>query len=268
MGQMISVVIPAYRAEGSIAGAIESAISQDTGGHELEVIVVVDGSPDGTLAEARRAATKADDAGRVRVLEQENAGPSVARNSGINAARGEVIAFLDADDRWLPGKLTAQLAALEADAGVDLVGCTKNGFHYRGKGRLFEPGFGALLGRNYFATSGVMARKAALNAAGLFDPRRRLSEDYELWLRMARRGKAILLNEPFVIYAPGGASSRLWAMERGELQTYRILWKASMIGTLTHKACRAWSLVRYLARAALRVKRSPMRRRDNRGQGQ
>ena len=70
---MISVVIPAYRAEKSIASAIKSVLAQDSGGRELEVVVVVDGSPDGTLAEARSAAEETTDPGRVRVLEQENA---------------------------------------------------------------------------------------------------------------------------------------------------------------------------------------------------
>jgi glycosyltransferase involved in cell wall biosynthesis len=246
---MISVVIPAYRAEKSIVSAIESALAQDSGGRELEVVVVVDGSPDGTLAKARSAAAGADDPGRVRVLEQKNAGPAAARNAGIVVARGEIIAFLDADDRWLPGKLAAQAAVLEADTAIDLVGCTKNGFHYRGKKRLFEPSFGELQWRNYFATSGVMARKAALEAAGLFDPRRRLSEDYELWLRIAHGGRVILLNEPYVAYATGGVSSRLWAMERGELETYRILWNEGMIGLADYEACRLWSLARYLVRA-------------------
>ncbi|MGA2545258.1 MAG: glycosyltransferase family A protein [Rectinemataceae bacterium] len=245
---MISVVIPAYRAEKSIASAIESVLAQDTGGRELEIVVVVDGGSDGTLAEARRAAKETAGPGRVRVLEQKNAGPAAARNAGIGAARGEIVAFLDADDRWLPGKLAAQTAVLEADTGIDLVGCTKNGFRYRGKKRLFEPGFGALLKRNYFATSGVMARKAALEAAGLFDPRRRLSEDYELWLRMAHGGRVVLLNEPYVVYATGGVSSQLWAMERGELETYRILWNEGMIGLADYEACRLWSLARFLAR--------------------
>jgi hypothetical protein len=93
-----------------------------------------------------------------------------------------------------------------------------------------------------------MARKPALEAAGLFDPRRRLSEDYELWLRIARRGRAVLLNEPYVLYAAGGISSRLWAMERGELETYRILRNEGMIGLAGYWACRLWSLARYLAR--------------------
>jgi glycosyltransferase involved in cell wall biosynthesis len=252
---MISVVIPAYRAEKSIASAIESALAQDTGGRELEVVVVVKGSLDGTLAEARHSAEGAADPGLVRVLEQKDSGPAAARNMGIVAARGEIVAFLDADDRWLPGKLEAQAAVLEGDAGIELVGCTKNGFHYRGKKRLFEPGFGALLRRNYFATSGVMARKAALEAAGLFNPRHQMSEDYELWLRIARRGRAVLLNEPFVVYAAGGASSRLWAMERGELETYRILWKKGMIGLAGYRACRLWSLARYLVRVGAVVLR-------------
>src|SRR4051812_20102412 len=94
----ITVIIPAYNSRRLVAGAIDSAFAQTYA--PLEVIVIDDGSQDGTaeIVEERYGS-------RVRLLSQANAGPSAARNAGIAIARGNWIAFLDADDVWIPEKL-------------------------------------------------------------------------------------------------------------------------------------------------------------------
>ena len=109
---LVSVIMPAYNALPYIGQAIQSVLDQDY--DALELIVVDDGSSDGTPDEARRFGE------RVRVIEQKNGGPAAARNCGARAARGELLAFLDADDVWLPGKVRAQVDYLthHADAGV------------------------------------------------------------------------------------------------------------------------------------------------------
>ena len=98
---LISVVVPAWRAEKTLAATLDSILSQTW--RELEVLVVDDASPDGTLALAQSYAAKEP---RVRVIAQpENGGVSKARNRGVREARGEWIAFLDSDDLWMPEKL-------------------------------------------------------------------------------------------------------------------------------------------------------------------
>ena len=94
----VSVIIPVFNGERTIAAAIDSALAQEFGG-EIEVMVVNDGSTDATatVLEAYR--------GRVTVLDRVNGGPAAARNAGVRASHGEYLAFLDADDIWLPGKL-------------------------------------------------------------------------------------------------------------------------------------------------------------------
>ena len=101
----VSTIIPAYNAESTIAEAIDSALSQSCQSHE--VIVVNDGSNDST---AEILATYGN---RIHVISQSNGGVAKARNAGIAVSRAKYLAFLDADDRWLPGKLSAMVGALE-----------------------------------------------------------------------------------------------------------------------------------------------------------
>ena len=110
----VSVIIPVFNGEATIAAAIDSALAQEFGG-DLEVIVVNDGSTDATssVLEAYR--------GRVTVLDRANGGPASARNVGVQASHGEYVAFLDADDIWMPRKLEKTLAALDSDSGVAMV---------------------------------------------------------------------------------------------------------------------------------------------------
>jgi glycosyltransferase involved in cell wall biosynthesis len=109
---LVSVMIGAYNAAPYLGEAIESALGQDY--EPLELIVVDDGSTDGTADVARSFPG-------VQVISQENGGNGAARNTAIAAASGDLYAFLDADDRFTPGKLSLQKAALDADASLDMV---------------------------------------------------------------------------------------------------------------------------------------------------
>jgi glycosyltransferase involved in cell wall biosynthesis len=112
-GRLISVMIPAYNAAPYLAEAIESALSQTY--EPLEVIVVDDGSDDGTLDVARSFGE------RVRCARQERGGNGAARNAAVVLARGSFFAFLDADDRFTSEKLSLQMQALDADPDLDVV---------------------------------------------------------------------------------------------------------------------------------------------------
>jgi len=112
LSRSISVVIGVYNAEPYLAEAVDSVLMQDY--RPLELIVVDDGSTDGSGEVAQRYE-------EVRLIQQANAGNGSARNTGLQAATGEFLAFLDADDRFTPGKLSLQMRALDEDPDLDMV---------------------------------------------------------------------------------------------------------------------------------------------------
>ena len=110
---LVSVILPAYNARATLALAVNSVIEQDYA--NLELLVVDDGSVDGT---AEHPVLQDH---RIRVLRQQNAGPAAARNLALSQAKGSLIAFIDADDVWLPGKLSAQVGYLQSHPEVNVV---------------------------------------------------------------------------------------------------------------------------------------------------
>ena len=194
---LVSVVIPAFNAQAHLAEAIASVCRQ-SGEFRLETVVVDDGSRDATADIARQQAG-------VQCIVQPNRGPSAARNAGIAVARGEFIAFLDADDLWPEGKLGAQLKILRQHPRAALVFGDCRQFDARGPwpqtefsaGGLGEQSWGEnglvshayarLLENNFITTGSVVARRVALDEAGGFAEDLRLVEDLDLWLRITRR---------------------------------------------------------------------------------
>ncbi len=184
----VSVIIPAYRAAGTITRALQSVARQTR--PPAEVIVVDDGSDDGTRAAAEACRSLLGDI-RLSVLDQENAGAGAARNRALEQARYATVAFLDADDEWLPEKLERTLPHLE---GTDNVLVAHNFIRLEPDGRetivdslgrmsLGEP-FVSLYRRGYIGTTTVIARKDAIDDAGGFDAGLRTAQDFDLWLAM------------------------------------------------------------------------------------
>lgn len=205
----VSVVIAAYDAERTLGPALESVLAQLP--QPAEVIVVDDGSRDAT-------ASLAASFPQVRLIRQDNQGPSAARNTGIREASQPWVAFLDADDIWLPGKLARQLAALERHpAAVLLAGDWVRAAPVAVQGRAPAPELETLLGYrdvlllNRFQTSTVLVRAEVLDTCGGFDPALDGAEDWDLWLRCARRGTVVKLDVPLVVYRdePAGYSKNL-----------------------------------------------------------
>jgi GT2 family glycosyltransferase len=210
----VSVVIPAYNACQTLADALDSVAAQDF--PALEAVVADDASSDGTADLARRWAS-AQRGCTIQVLQRgTNGGPAAARNCGIAAARGEWVAFLDADDVWLPWKLRSQLElvgqhphAVAFCGGMELVRCdgasrTRAVAEAAGK-PVAAPGsrlisLEVLSTYNPVVTSTVLVRKDALAAVGGFDEQFRGPEDYDLWLRLAARQPLVMINTPLVRY--------------------------------------------------------------------
>lgn len=200
----VSVVVPTYNCERFITAAIDSALGQTQ--PPDEIIVVDDGSTDNT----EQVLGKYGD--RVTYIRRPNSGgyPSVVRNAGIEAANGDYIAFLDADDVWYPAKLAEQVAMLDQRPDVVMVYSDYDRIDEDGnvivgesytrpcaidKGRLvstedyWEDVFCQLSLRCFMFTSTVVARKQALDQAGRFDPDLLYHEDHDLWLRVAYAGR-------------------------------------------------------------------------------
>ena len=191
----ISVIIPAYNAEQTLANAIRSALAQTY--QATEIIVVDDGSSD------RTADIALDIGPKVRLLQQANSGCGEARNTGARAASGEWLAFLDADDSWLPNKLEKQLP-YTADARVAVVNCRRN--NKLGHAMGDEIRFDRLWQRNDLIVSSSLVRRTAFEAAGRFWSER-YCEDYHLWLRLAGQGWTIAnCPEDLIVYSPAPGS--------------------------------------------------------------
>jgi glycosyltransferase involved in cell wall biosynthesis len=197
----ISVIIPAYNAERYISKAIESCLSQTYAPHEI--IVIDDASTDGTAAVAESFPSP------VRVIRlAENMGVAIARNRAIQASTGDWIAFLDADDWFLPEKLELQRRCALENERVVLIYTAFRIIAVDGsesEGRFFMPKeiLPMLRYRNRLHASSVVLHRDAFDAIGGFDPALRTAQDWDMWLRIAARYSVELfaaVPEPLVVY--------------------------------------------------------------------
>lgn len=213
---LISVIIPMYNAEKTILPCIQSVIEQTYS--NKEIIVVDDGSKDSSPDIVKTIPN-------VLLVSQENAGPGSARNTGIRAAHGEWIAFIDSDEAWQDReKLSKQI---EFNTRYDLA------ISGIGKKTRYSLALISLALKNVFATSTILVKKDILIEAGLFTPNKYYSEDYELWLNiLAHKHRAGILQGSQnidlagrALYSSGGLSGNLKKMQKGEEENFTILFK-------------------------------------------
>lgn len=195
----ISVVIPAYNAEKTLARALDSVLAQTR--PPDEIIVVDDASTDCTVGLAKSYEGQGVSLLRAR----ERRGAAAARNMGLAGAKARWIAFLDADDEWLPSKLEKQATAILANPGVTFVFCASEEFSFNGQslGDTFRGGpvttgsdaWKALLACNFVATPTVVARRALLVQLGGFDETLKVAEDQDMWIRLTLAGPPVYVPE-------------------------------------------------------------------------
>lgn len=227
----VSVIVPLYQSREYVVAALDSVLKQTFS--DLEVIVVDDGSTDGGGEIVQGYA--ANEA-RVRYVHRENAGPAAARNTGIAAARGAAIAFLDSDDLWLPEKLARQLPVLRANTLVHGDALVLRDGRQLGEERIgarFEPdsAFGYLLRHTPTAPLlTTLVPRELLIAHGCFDESLVGPEDYDLWLRLAAAGVPFEhVPEPLAVYRvrTDGLSADYVRISAGTLEVYGKLAAAS-----------------------------------------
>jgi glycosyltransferase involved in cell wall biosynthesis len=192
---LISCIVPVFNGERYVKEALDSILAQTY--RPLEVLVADDGSTDET------AAVVTPYGAPVRYLSQPNAGPAAARNLGLCAARGEFVAFLDADDLWHPEKLALQMARFQARPELDLCVAYVQNFwsreltdvspRYRDHPRLTKPWPGYL-------TQTLLARRTVFDTIGQFDSVLRHSSDTDWFLRAAERGAVMELLADTLVY--------------------------------------------------------------------
>lgn len=206
MNDLVSVIITTYKRQPElIVRAINSVLSQTY--KNIEVIVVDDSPADYEYrGEVKKAVESLNE--RVGYIQhKENMGACAARNTGINSAKGDFVAFLDDDDEWLPDKLEKQMTAfLNEDIG--LVYCSYyvvdeelGDTHVRNADQYTGYIYDKLIFENFIgSTSCVVLRKSVVKEVGLFDVKMKASQDYDVWLRISSKYKVEALNEPLLRY--------------------------------------------------------------------
>lgn len=249
----ISVIIPTYNAIDTIQRCIESVLEQTVS--ISEIIVINDGSTDNTesFLQSYKMNNKLDN---LNIITQPNGGPAKARNRGITEARGEWIAFLDADDRWLPQKIGRQVEMISIYPEVSIIGTN-----------LFSPiseqkvvsinkiAFTGMLFKNMLFTSSVIVRKNVVEQY-YFDEDKKYSEDYKLWLQIIQFHKGIVLCEGLVVYAENqnkykrkALSNDLWKMEINQLDNYYYFYKKQAINIFLLVVIIAFSFLKFFKRS-------------------
>lgn len=189
---LVSVIIPAYRVAPFITETLNSVLAQTA--NDYEIIVINDGSPDTEDLERQIEPYSH----LITYIKQTNQGAGAARNAGIRVARGEFVAFLDGDDVWLPDFLCEQISLINQEPGFDLVYADamnlQGGNLSRTTNMDVNPSAGRVTAESLISgkcnviTSSVVARKDLVLGVGLFDENFPNSQDFDLWLRLAKQG--------------------------------------------------------------------------------
>lgn len=240
---LVSIITPAYNASHFVTATIESVLAQTY--RDWEMLIVDDCSKDDTVQVIERHAA-ADS--RVKLIRhQKNAGPAQARETAIDAAAGRFIAFLDADDLWLPAKLERQLAFMrEQDAAFSFTEFRRIEADGHTVGRLIPVpdrlNYRQLLKNTAIATSTALLDRAK---TGPFRMTRTYYDDYALWLEITRRGFAAHgMHDDLMRYRVLGAS-----VSRNKTRSARMVWR--LYRDIEHLPVphAAWCFAHYAARA-------------------
>jgi glycosyltransferase involved in cell wall biosynthesis len=224
----ISVVIPTYNRAHILESVVKSVVNQNF--LPSEIIIVDDGSKDGTEEVAKALTNKNEDI-NIRYIYQENQGGNVARNRGIQEAKGDYIAFLDSDDTWDREKLEKQLAVFEINDKIGAVYCglrhidlDKGTLIYEPKRSYLSGDLGStLLIRDLTApTSCYMVKRSVFEEVGGFDVNLKARQDWEMWIRIAQKYEIGVVPEALVNYGEH-TGTRTASNPQKEIDAYRYI---------------------------------------------
>jgi len=246
----VSVVIPCYNSQNTIEKSINSVLNQTLTVNEI--IVVDDGSSDNSIEIIKKIIDANKTNTSIILYSQKNAGPSVARNKGIELAKSKWIAFLDSDDYWDKNKNYYQIECLKKEPQVVLLGTgsfKKNSF--------FRITFKMLLFKNYFQTSSTIVKKEILQKY-FFNIKQKYSEDFRLWLEISYDHEVGISNQlqAFQVLPlanrNASLSSQLYYMQKGEIGNFRYLYEKKRINFLDFCFACCFSYLKYFKRIIIK----------------
>lgn len=252
---LVSVIIPTFNRADVVCAAIESVLQQTY--QNIELIVVDDGSTDDTLHKLAVYGEK------IRVLCQDNAGPSIARNRGVEASHGKILAFLDSDDLWLPTKIEQQVHVLKnVENSIPCCLCNaiihgnpsnkRTSFALSPLQTIYDKGIwlnvtSVLSTRFVLFTQAVTVRRSSFDKVGGFDESLWIMEDHDLALRLSLEGPWAYIKEPLVIYNKGTFDSLADKARRNSIQLQQCI-KAIHMKALSDKRIKCKKIHRNLLR--------------------
>ena len=256
---MISVIIPFYNAENTILAALDSVKKQE-GNFDFEIMVINDGSKDKSEILVRNFQKDNPDL-KIELINQKNGGVSVARNTGMKNSKGNYIAFLDADDVWLPQKTERQLKFLiNENDKIDFITSLRNGekiwFPYSiSKNNLAKITLCKLLLRIEGQTSTAIFKKKIIENTGFFDENQKYSEDANYWMRISKNNNMYILAEDLVFtgagkksYGESGLSANLQEMEKGIQKNIKEMYVTKRINFMQYFFFLLFSKLKYVVR--------------------
>lgn len=248
----ISVIIPCYNAERTLLKCVTSVIQQTYPVHEI--ILVDDGSTDHSRAIVEDL-IKTHSEHTIIYLYQQNSGPSVARNTGIQNSTGNWIAFLDADDYWMEKKLEIQQSFINKYPNITLCSTANS--------KMFIPKEQShqlihlkdLLYRNFFETSTVLVKKSSIEKVR-FNENQKYSEDYRAWLSILANEEIGLYINQFLAsniykkstFGESGLSKNIIGIEKGEWSNFWMLYKTNKIQWFTFTKALTYSSLKFVRR--------------------
>lgn len=251
MNPLVSVIIPVYNSKNTIEKTLDSVINQTY--QKIEVILIDDGSTDGSTEIMRKYIEKHKTV-IFKIISKKNGGVSSARNRGIDESTGDYISFLDSDDIWLPKKIEHQVNIFLNNPKIDCLGTNMNGEKFK---KMFGVKFDNLtritpkmvLLKNFLCIQTTMIKKNVIKDIGYFYENQ-FNEDSNIIIRIANKYNCYLLNESYVIYIPNasGVSSRMWKMEKGELQNIKMALKMKVIKPIEFPFFVGFSLAKFCRR--------------------
>lgn len=238
MEYKLSIIVPLFNAELYIQ-RLKMSLSAFFNDGQNQIIFIDDGSTDEGAEQIKSMIQKESIENALLLINSENKGPSFSRNRGLKHAKGEYIAFLDADDAWHPDKVEAQMKMMKeqnalicgtahkvVDERFYLEDCKIN----KKKSKYHSIGWPFVLFKSPFATPSVVIHNSLKSY--YFDESMKYAEDYNLWIRIIHKHKALKIEEPLTytfkhdyLSEQGSLSSNMWLMQKGNVDNYLMLVK-------------------------------------------
>lgn len=269
---LISVIIPAYNSSASIKDAVNSVISQSNRSNIKEIIIVNDGSKDNTSRIVKNIIENNKTSIPISLIEQKNMGVSAARNNGIKVSKGNWIGLLDADDTWLPNKISEQIIAIKKHPEIKAIGSNRDSlFKKHGKkinDKLHKLDVADQLFSYWPSTPTLLINKDTFIKVGMYDESRSYAEDGDLLLRLSSEYGVYYLQDSLIktadkpAYGHSGLSANNKLMHQGSLQNVKNSRHRNEINYAQFIFFCAWERLKYIRRIIITTLNSLIKRRD------